>query len=443
MRVFGASFGLAVVAGLAADHWAYSHRAPTPAQRAITAGLPDAWFDFRVPTPPDAKARHSLWLYRPRQHRTGVALSDEGRHALQSELFPGYPESMADDAALWSRWFSEPADENVWVPRLQGPTQIIAQGSLLGSTDVFRSYGADVVVFGNSKVFFGVVPSELSDQLAPRFGHVVRTLVVARGAAFPEMVLGAATRMAGSGQRAKAAVLGYDYAWALMHHPLRVAQHREARALFAGRGSDASLAALLPTMDWGAIAPLTLPEALRQVSPPTSPGAQPEPQEIQLRPLPGEPVFQVPADVAADETQLQTEARRFAEAKPPVLSAEAVDCDMTAASQELDTLIARLGEVADQVFIYVPPTADPEVAAAPSCYWPALTAMLRSKAGPQVFVQTESWREYGLSWRDYTTPDADPRRVWVDVPHANYRGARRATERLGRWMSSESREASR
>ena len=108
------------------------------------------------------------------------------------------------------------------------------------------------------------------------------------------------------------------------------------------------------------------------------------------------------------------------------------DCGLEGVSQRVDAVLSDLLSFSDQVLIFIPPTTPLQSGNAPACYIPAVSRLLRSKAGPRIVVETGDWHSYGMSWRDYLRPSNRSGYSWLDMIHANYFGAVKITGRIAK-----------
>ena len=135
-------------------------------ERRDPPALPENWVDSEIRTPYQAKASHRFWagvLSSPGQ----VALDALDSPELFSRFFPGYPEAMRTDRALWRDYFSREFDVKTMSETLSGntPFGVTVYLSWAGCMDIFRRYGADVVIFGASDVAQAIPTDLLSDLL--------------------------------------------------------------------------------------------------------------------------------------------------------------------------------------------------------------------------------------------------------------------------------------
>ena len=159
-RVFLGSFIVSVIVSFGFFH------SRTARPHFFSSEVPAAWVDPSIRSPYEAKATHRFWagaVSSPGQ----FALDPLGSPELFSKFFPGYPDSMRTDQALWRDYFSRDFDVKVMMDSLSGdsPFGTTAYYSWAGCLDIFRRYGADVVIFGASDVAQAIPPDLLSQSL--------------------------------------------------------------------------------------------------------------------------------------------------------------------------------------------------------------------------------------------------------------------------------------
>lgn len=376
-------------------------------KRALDPGaVPAAWIQPGVLDPEGAKLEHLFWCQ-------GVgALKVLQTPELYDGMFPGY-EAARGDSALWSRYFAERFEQTVYSPALMRATadrSLRVSASSFGSLDLYRKYGGDIILFGVSDTFIPVSTGLLRenlDELGRPQARGKRILLFARGNLTPEEVAWLARGIHGRPRKSALAVWGFSLTMA-RRQPLADMLRRDFFNLYRNWRAENNIARFdrrFPHPTWDVL--------LGAVS-----GAGAEGPRI-------------PDAVAADARTLDA----FLDSGDPAryaIDPDEADCDVTALSRGVDEALGELLKVADKVLLYVPPTAAAGRRGTAACLAPSVTAMLLTKAGPRVEVETSGWRSYGLTSRDYLYPAAEKGFWTLDPLHANASGARKITRVLAR-----------
>jgi hypothetical protein len=385
-------------------------------QRALRRSLdasavPARYAERGVLTPESAKLQRLFWV-------PGVgALRVLENPELFDSLFPGY-EAARGDADLWRRYFTELFDQTVYSSALMKESaakSLRVSASSLGSMDLFRKYGADVVIFGISDSFIPVSAGMLRDGLDGAGVRGLKVLTVARGHLTPPAVSWYAQGLQANRKKIPLAMWGFSLVYT-HRHPLEGMSRREVRVLYKNWRAENNIEKFdrrFPHPSWDMFL-----------------GASRAADDL---PVPGG--LLIPEAVAADPKALDAYLEK-SDASVYSIGHDAADCDMTELSGETDRALADLLAVAEKVLIYVPPSSPLDRRGAPACILPGLAAMLRSKAGPRVSVETADWKDYGLTSADYlyATPQKG---VWtIDPLHANDAGARKISLALARRAAS-------
>lgn len=331
---------------------------------------------------------------------------------LYDGIFPGYEEARGD-AALWRRYFTELFEQTVYSPALMratGDRSLRVSASSWGSLDLYRKYGGDILLFGVSDTFIpvstGLLREEL-DALGRPEASGQKILLFARGNLTPEEVAWLARGIQGRPRRSKLAIWGFSLTMA-RRQPLADMLRRDFFTLYKNWRAENNIARFdlrFPHPTWDMF-----------LGPPSSPGGDEN---------------RIPDAVASDPKALDAYLDRVDPATYAI-DPDAADCDADRLSPGVDEALGELLKVADKVLIYIPPTAAAGRRGPAACLLPNVTALLRSKAGPRVEVETADWTSYGLASRDYLYPAAEKGFWTLDPLHANAAGARKITRTLAR-----------
>jgi len=356
-----------------------------------------------VTTPDGARARRLFWVQ-------GVgALKVLETPELYESLFPGY-EAARGDAALWRRYFTEVFDQTVYTPALvkasRAPSLRVSASSF-GNMDLYLKYGADVLLYGVSDTFISTSAGMLSEELDALGAPGKKVLVVARGNLTAEAAAWYAQGLQARPEKSALTLWGYSLTTA--HRPaLANLTHEQVLGLYRSWRAENNIARFdfrFPHPSWDSF--VGGPALL----------AEDAPRGIVI-----------PDAAAAGDETLDAFLEK-ADASPYSIGLDEADCDTAAASRAVDRTLAEMLKVSDRVLLYLPPTSPLDRRGAPACALANLKAMLESKAGPRVTVETSDWTSYGLTNRDYLYP-AGAGRWKIDPVHANDAGARKISRRL-------------
>ena len=134
-----------------------------------------SWVDQSAKNALEAKEGHRFWL-APDEFLTGLSLKVLENPSLFQTFFPGYPEELREDAALWDRYFKSDFTSASWIYTLgQTPqTQLLTFYSWAGCFEIYKKYGADIVILGTSETLRDIP----SDLLSEKLSHNVRKRIL-------------------------------------------------------------------------------------------------------------------------------------------------------------------------------------------------------------------------------------------------------------------------
>jgi hypothetical protein len=398
---------LVALAAMLGGRWAWNRNRLIRSLNA--SAVPAQYVQPGVLTPEGAKYKHLFWV--PGIGAVRVLENPD----LFDSLFPGYGAARTD-APLWTRYFNELFDQTVYSSVLIDASKshsLRISASSLGSMDIFRKYGADVLVFGISDTFIPVSAGMLRDGLNETNIPGLRgfkILQCARGHLLPEAVSWYARGLQGAGKKARLALWGYSLVYA-HRHPLEAMSRREVLGLYKNWRAENGIERFdrrfaHPSWD------MFLGEGLWRRPEDEAPGG-----------------MLIPDAVAADPKALDGFLNK-GDAASYSIGHDENDCDMTELSRNTDIALAELLKVVDKVLVYIPPTSALNRRGIPACIIPNLTAMLKSKAGPHVTVSTDDWKDYGLNDGDYLYASGEDGSWKIDPLHANDAGARKISHGL-------------
>ena len=394
----------------------------------------------------EAKQRHYFWgTYDGSPN--GIAIDLLRNKELFQAIFPGYPTAMAKDNELWQTYFSRDfGDQQLWVKPLARSDGhgIQVAASWAGCFDVLDKYGADVVVTGNSEAFASTVPQVLYEKL--RVANIKglenpRVLYCTVSAALPEMVREEALLLKTKlKQRVKLLIWGFSYWTGNMNYPKRDAAVRgfkkekipQVGTPFKAdsvKHNDHNLpkASFTSLFNWNTLLPINWGSVVKFLG-----------QGYDTND---------PKNLVMAEKYLKSDlangpydrlVAHLNDVKPYYYFLEGIkeeDCETTRFRSIVSDALVSWLEVTDSVVLYLTPTT-PYIEAAPSCFYQSIVSMMKGLASNRVFVKTEPWDKWGLSYRDYLRPSTGPELVRFDSNHTNFIGAQRVTNVLVDFISS-------
>ncbi|MBI3288270.1 MAG: hypothetical protein HYZ74_01990 [Elusimicrobia bacterium] len=399
-RLFLAGFVAAAAASVLACGYVERRRA---ARRAalISEGLPSEYFDSRRLRDDDGE------LFAIRDDR-GVRgwLRLLAHRELFDSVFPGYEEALTD-RAFWRLYAALFSDSSVVSPLVSGQADATVITSWAGNMELFRRYGADVLLLGSSEMYHALAPALLRDGMKS-VGRKVLSVGIANMS--PAAVAFTAREMKNGGRRAHIAVWGYSL-WNAAHGKGYAEAETFVRRSAARRSQVFSRSGA--SGRWKARRGLSWDRFIFNIERdwPTDDG--------------GKRVFLLNEADIADESAFAAAIGRLAPFDMRLSGSGDRACDMDAAGAELDAALAEILAVSDKVVLYLVPTTPLQIRSAPACYAPSVRRMLRARAGPRVMVMDADWRAYGLGYRDFLKRNARRGVWWIDTAHPNIAGARK------------------
>ena len=426
-----------------------------PAREGVPETISAAWTVPGVVSPSMARVEHLFWAGRlssPGQ----VAVDPLGFPELFSRFFPGYPDSMRRDRALWRDYFSRDFDIKIASEALStGSTYgVTVYYSWTGCMDVFRRYGADIVVFGASEVGQSLPPDMLSRLLAeknPSSPREPRVLMCLTSASVPEAVAEMSAEMLRSVPSVghpQWVIYGYEAMSAYVGSVFYESTVQSKSAMIDAYRRNRALG---PLAAWNhrVVFPWTWNDVirLRKVS-----AHLPFPLAVMRRDrAAGFGRWSIlPEAISPDYLKDQGRLRLHLSAYPfqnPLLVGNGLNaCEwITEASIRLKRALDAARALAPHVLLYLSPSTGDDLASAPPCYPGAVQKMISSQSGDGVVTKAGDAGEYGLDYSDFVfsaTEDEDGP-LWIDSVHPNIRGARKITRTIAEMISDETKKQGR
>jgi hypothetical protein len=420
----------------------FHDRGSTEMQRILAADQLDApYFDFSATTPKTAKEKHlfwasDVWTNSPHLSR-GVGLKALEQPDLFAAFFPGYPAEMRHHHGLWRRYFKQSFQITTFLEKL---STLSGHGIMvnLPSTacfEIFKEYGADVLIFGSSETYRGLVIDALSSRLLTNpDGHRPRVLMCTISNMTADSVALFARKLKEiSPYRAKSVLWGYGFWNAYVEAPEIQTNYAdvvvsvntyETAALF--QDVDYKLSEFFPGLSW---------DLLMKTSWDKWKSAKPQ------------KVTAIEAEVAIDDALAKDESslREAIQSRghtdfPLFHGATDAICQLKGAGASLDRALSALAALSDQTFLFMTPMTPEQSNAAPPCYLGKVRDLLASRAAKTVHVKTEGMAGYGLGYVDFVRPNLNqPGTQFFDDHHTSYSGAMKITTRLAQWMNTQGR----
>jgi hypothetical protein len=349
---------------------------------------------------------------------TGIGLRVLQNPDLFESLFPGYQEVLTD-TRFWDRYFQETFDQAVLSPALmrQGVTDLLVATSWAGSADLYKKYGADILIFGPSTTYDSLPAGLLREDL-DNIGNPLwqnKRVLQCGSAVYPEVLTRMLSTFTSHGKKSALSIWGYG-----LNHTHRAGNYELeqnlARASYKKWREDTFFDGSWPVMavphlSWNTI----LGTGIQQDR---------ETRGHSDRLL-------IANDVAADRTALEGLLAQQ-DMSPFSLGFVAQDCDLSVESAELDRGLAEMLQFSDKVVLFLAPTAPINRRHAPSCLMENLRSLLESKASPRVIVHSGDWDSFGLDYTDFLYPVKTPGMWRIDPSHPNAAGAKKVTAEIAR-----------
>jgi hypothetical protein len=412
-----------------AFHVALHSRPPLLDQdTALQDRLPQAWIDRQVVRVSKVRDRREFWAFEKSNVR-GTAIKLLETPELRGALFPGYSEAMFNDQELWRIYSTRDFSSTAWLPPLQSSASpgVLVYHSWLGCLDIFRRYGADVIVFGSSETFRSLVPAALSHK---------RVLFCTTTYSYPHQAEWLAREMARSDvPRASWVILGVSL-WSLYqdHAGFQSAQAEKKQlwdrylasryGRFAG-DFKASENFRPPTWDQLYLPNLsTLGKHRNRLHEAQDPATY-----FSRNP-------DATTDGVVSRASLSTPAGLsafFSSFKPSFPLFQGLDesqCHDRGEDRSLRTAVQATHAIAEHTLLYVPPISPRIRERLPRCYLERFQRTLTSLAGEGTIVQAAQSEDYGLTDSDYFYAGDIDGLVKFDSVHTNFLGAMKVSRQV-------------
>jgi hypothetical protein len=394
--------------------------------------LPGKWIDPAVTKTSQVRTRHEFWAFE-KSSVAGSAVRLLESPELRSALFPGYPEQMFADVELWRDYFGRDQSSTAWLPPLQSRsrTGVLLYQSWLGCLDIYRRYGADVVIFGSSETFRSVVPEVLAKSAG---SEKRRVLLCTTTYSYPQQAEWVLHEMARAGKPVPAWIILGVSVWSLYQgHPAFIAAQAEKHGVMdrylASRYGRFSLD-LKPSEE-------LRPPRWDDLFTPTWAMLSKHRSRVGLDLNPVSYLKAHP-DAPADGEFLSSAMtggnldRALSPMKPsfPLFKGlSARECE-GAEPTALEPVVRAARAGAGHVLVYVPPVSPRILATLPKCYLERFAAAINALHDEKTRIQAEGSASYGLTDADYIYSGEIDGIAKFDSVHTNYVGALKVSARI-------------
>jgi hypothetical protein len=363
---------------------------------------------------------------------------------------------MSRDQALWDRYFTHPMLPKSFLLKLAeySSLELKVTFSWLGCLDIFRTYGADILVLGSSEVFHGIIPDQLAKQVKiplipnPRIlqctGSVMPVPIVAE---FLELL----TSMPQNSP--KIVLWGYSFWQAYSKSPFLTSTMREqmkeiseyrrghlkdgsqvensifnkVKIVLNAKGSD-----YFPILSWDQVSPLNLAKLIER-------GRITKGGTMRLLDKPqvsGTGSLEIPDSYLRDPAEVAKIVDDLAVPGCTVIENTKVeDCQANEAAHDLEKVLRITKQYQIETFIYLTPVTKVQMKSGASCFRSVARETLIGARSNLVNTLVDEMHDYGLTSVDYMKklPGTN---VWrFDENHVSLSGAKKITSHLARWMS--------
>ena len=434
-KVFIWAFGLTVPIALAVGslwfNWSTRQSAFDPVYQRLAEKLPLKNYT----NPEEAKKEHYfVGIREDRSSGNNFALDLIHHSADLQYIYPGYPQNMYEDRDLWSKYFSREFNPASWIYQFKqmGGVGVQVIHSWTGCFDIIDKYGADLVIIGNSELYYDLSPDFLAkllrDSGVPSLKNL-RVLNCATSYMLLDMVeLTAKELKSRLKKKAKWVVWGFSY-WSTYLNSPEFARMRENRnKVFAEYKSSTetgpSNSFILPKLDskltWDTVFSPTIDKY--QVA-----------RERYLgigTPRPLEEGGYIPTASLQSPTSLEHAVSQIKPFYRALSNSTEADCNLDKAKPALTRAISAIDRISEKTLIYIPPTTPLHHLAGPACLAENVKTELETRRTQDRIISTLGMEEFGLNYKHYLFPTENKDLLRLDVNHTNSSGAERVTRKI-------------
>lgn len=399
-----------------------------------------------------SNAKTSMRFWMGEIEGKGAAINLVEHSKLLNSLFPGYGDSLHQDLALWQNYFKAEFGPDSF---LDVKPEWSQQGfrvaySWTGCFDIYKKYGADVLIMGSSEVYKSLIPGLLAKELDFLSSTPTKVLYCVTHSMPVDAVKDTAEELLNLREgKPKLIIWGYSF-WLAYERSTKMAIYRKEKesALSAYRfrkenekqqGSSLSQfkkllgakgAVFFPKITWDDTLNFTYAkkQSFRNVH------ASDEAEGVHLE--------KSVALLGDDELSrhLLGKLKPFYDINQGISPA---DCSMNLAKSKFKSATEALKKLTPNIFIYLAPTTMHHRATVPECFIPTVRSTLE-EAGREagVHILTISTEDFGLTDRDFVYPTLKPNSYYFDINHANYVGGQKITKRISTWVGTNMKRSS-
>lgn len=409
--------------------WFFSYEEPTLSG----AELRDALFVKTIPNAQSAKSRRNIW-YSNDAENAGVGFDIRGSPKAFEALFPGYPDEMRTDWSLWESYFSGSFEADVYLATFSPASRkgFRAFISWTGCIDVFKKYGADLVVIGSSEVFRSIVPDELH-RIMGVAQRPLKVLVCATGGMTDRAVYETAVEFLKTKNRPTAILWGYPL-WSPAPPEARQAGQVDTMVAYRSKSNPRKIisaiinwriSSFFPLFSWD-LFPAFVKKQQVENELARIPNGEIRIENLGLKTY-KEKILNDSQALAGAVSESQLGEFKF--------FSDFQGCNDSDYLLNFKQTINLLRELAPRVYIFQTPVSPLQESSMPDCVKNLADNAIRLAAGIHgVHVWRGQNGGFGLDWSDFIQPTPREKSYIFDRNHVNFGAAMKVTKALANWM---------
>lgn len=406
---------------------------PTNFDSTFAAKTEPSWLDSHTLRWSESKKNRQLWATATFDE-TGISLRAFENEKLFHSLYPGYP-LQEFQTKIVPQYFSKSFDQRAWIAPLakQTPYGAVTYRPSTACVSIFKNFGADILIFGDSTTMRALELSMLSQQLSP--SSPARVLSCATGGMLPETMQLIASDLSRTSHRVKWVVVDINRLPGYPQTPGYLQEIKRQAALFLEEGQlstnswiewmeRARAKSLFPSVTWDVLFPANLQKLL---------SAREGVKMIQQPVVrPDEIVVPTSVDGTSLAQWAKSQERRTGPAKEPILP-----CPTQNFSEQIDSLVGALTEFSENILLWIGPTTPLYHYKFGSCSPKEIQTVLESRARGKVQALTVGWKTYDLNYQDFLFERSTLPKTRIDIAHVNFEGAKKITQQIVQKLKSQ------
>lgn len=394
-------------------------------------------------TAKDAKSDRLFWAANI--EGKGLALNMITNPRLLDSLFPGYGYLLSTDKIFWSEYFKTEFGPNgiIWFDSGLAKQELRVAYSWLGCLDLYEKYGADVLVFGSSEVYMGLIPELLAKNTTKLFSKSPKVLFCATPAMTSKEVFYTAKELLQKNtSKPQIIIWGYSF-WSAYTNSSKLYEYKKNKAkeideylhrkkqeknhtvlIDIVSMSKYKAADFFPKIDWNDVLEFTYDKSrLRSVG---MAGARGD----------AEGIYVAKENFYKNDLRLSIYLKTVLKPYYAITQgATTKDCDMTGAHLEFLDALSELKKLSKNIYVYLTPTTIHQRETVPTCFLPNVKAMLKNSAKKEgINLLVADPESLGLDNGDFMHPTLNPDMFYFDINHTNYLGAKKMTDIIAGWV---------